>query len=67
MTREVTIANRVREVIRRAPGCTLDELMTHCPEYCREEVCLGVNRLHWEGHLVVSAIGPNAYTFQLWS
>jgi len=60
-----TIADRILEVVRRAPGCQLDELERSLPGLTWNQVFLEVDRMSRTGRVRVMSMGDGIYTVRL--
>ncbi len=62
MPQQETIADRILKVVRRAPGCQLDELENSLPGLTWNQIFLEVDRLSRMGQVRVMPIGNGTYT-----
>jgi len=51
MPQQATIGDRILEVVRVHPDCTLEEVTQQLPDRSWSDVCLEVDRLSRSGHL----------------
>jgi hypothetical protein len=65
MSQLETLADRILDAVRRAPGCQLDELMLSVPELTWNQVFLEVDRLSRTGQVRMTAMGKGTYTIWL--
>jgi DNA uptake protein ComE-like DNA-binding protein len=65
MPQQETIADRILKVVRRAPGCQLDELEQNLPGLTWNQIFLEVDRLSRMGQVEVMPIGNGTYTVRL--
>jgi len=60
-----TVADRILDAVRGAPGCQLDELVLSVPELTWNQVFLEVDRLSRTGQVRMMAMGKGTYTIWL--
>lgn len=60
-----TVADRILEAVRRAPGCQLDELGRRLPGLTWNQVFLEVDRLSRTGRARVMSMGDGIDTVRL--
>ncbi|MGH7773618.1 MAG: hypothetical protein ACREQA_15445 [Candidatus Binatia bacterium] len=60
-----TVAGRILEAVRRAPGCELDDLELRLPDLTWNQVFLEVDHLSRTGQVRVMAKGQGVYTVRL--
>lgn len=60
-----TVADRILEAVRRAPGCQLDELECSLPGLTWNQVFLEVDRMSRTGQVRVMSMGDGIYTVRL--
>lgn len=65
MPQQETIAHRILKVVRRAPGCQLDELEQILPGLTWNQIFLEIDRLSRIGQVQVMPIGNGTYTVRL--
>lgn len=65
MSQQGTVADRILEAMRRAPGCQLDDLVLCLPGLTWNQVFLEVDRLSRTGQVWVTAKGQGDYTVRL--
>ena len=65
MAEQETIGHRILKVVRRAPGCQLDELEQSLPGLTWNQIFLEVDRLSRMGQVEVMPIGNGTYTVRL--
>lgn len=65
MRQQETIVHRILKVVRRAPGCQLDELEQSLPGLTWNQIFLEVDRMSRMGQLEVRPIGNGTYTVRL--
>lgn len=65
MIEQDTITNRILDVVRQIPDCTLDELTRNCPDLPWNQIFLEVDRLSRAGELRLTSKGPGNYTVRL--
>ncbi len=65
MSQQGTVANRILDAVRRAPGCQLDELERRLPGLTWNQVFLEVDRLSQTGRVRVRPMGDGMYTVRL--
>jgi hypothetical protein len=65
MPQQETIADRILKVVRRAPGCQLDDLEDRLPGLTWNQIFLEVDRLSRMGQVRVMPIGNGTYTVRL--
>ncbi len=60
-----TVADQILEVVRRAPGCQLDELERSLPGLTWNQVFLEVDRMSRTGRVRMMSMGDGIYTVSL--
>ena len=65
MPEQETITDRILKVVRRAPGCQLDELEHSLPGLSWNQIFLEVDRLSRMGQVRVMPMGNGTYTVRL--
>ena len=60
-----TVADRILEAVRCAPGCELDGLELRLPDLTWNQVFLAIDRLSRTGQVRVTAKGLGVYTVRL--
>ena len=60
-----TVADRILDAVRGAPGCQLDDLVLSVPELTWNQVFLEVDRLSRTGQVRMMAMGKGTYTIWL--
>jgi hypothetical protein len=65
MIEQDTITNRILDVVRQVPDCTLDELTRNCPDLPWNQIFLEVDRLSRAGELRLTSKGVGNYTVRL--
>jgi hypothetical protein len=60
-----TVADRILEAVRCAPGCELDDLERRLPDFTWNQVFLAIDRLSRTGQVRVTAKGLGVYTVRL--
>jgi hypothetical protein len=65
MSEQKTVADRILKVVRRSPGCLLDDLECSCPGLTWNQVFLEVDRLSRTGQVRVQSKGEGIYTLTL--
>jgi len=60
-----TVADRILDAVRGAPGCQLDDLVLSVPELTWHQVLLEVARLSRTGQVRVTALRKGTYTIWL--
>jgi hypothetical protein len=59
------ITDRILNAIRQAPDCTLEELMSKCPDLTWGQLFLELNRLHRTGALKLTSKAMGSFTVSL--
>lgn len=62
MARSVTPADLIVETIAHHPGCSLDDVVTFCPELTWNQIFFEVDRLSRGGFLKLALVGAGLYT-----
>jgi len=65
MIEQGTITDRILDVVRQVPDCTLDELTRNCPDLPWNQIFLEVDRLSRSGELRLTSKGVGNYTVRL--
>jgi hypothetical protein len=65
MSQTETITDRILNVVRRAPGCQLDELEHSLPGFSWNQIFLEVDRLSRMGQVRVMPMGNGTYSVRL--
>ena len=65
MPQEETIAHRILKVVRRVPGCQLDELEQSLPGLTWNQIFLEIDHLSRIGQVQVMPLGDGTYTVRL--
>jgi hypothetical protein len=65
MAEQETIGHRILKVVRRAPGCQLDELEQSLPGLTWNQIFLEVDRLSRMGQVRVMPMGNGTYSVRL--
>jgi hypothetical protein len=65
MPQQEIIAHRILKVVRRAPGCQLDELEQSLPGLTWNQIFLEVDVLSRSGQLQLTSLGHGDYTLML--
>ena len=60
-----TVADRILEAVRSAPGCELDDLELRLPDLTWNQVMLEIDDLSRTGLVRVTAKGQGVYTVRL--
>lgn len=65
MVVQETVTNQILNAVRKAPDCTLEELMQNFQDLDWCKVFLEVDRLSRSGHLRLMSRGAGCYTVRL--
>ena len=65
MSGQETISDQILKVVRRVPGCQLDELEKSLPGLTWNQIFLEVDRLSRKGQVRVIPTGDGMYTVRL--
>jgi len=65
MSQQGTVADRILEAVRSAPGCELDDLELRLPDLTWNQVMLEIDDLSRTGLVRVTAKGQGVYTVRL--
>lgn len=65
MSQPGTVAHRILEAVRCAPGCELDDLELRLPDLTWNQVFLEIDHLSRTGQVRVTAKGQGVYTVRL--
>lgn len=59
---QISVTERVMDIITHNPGCQLDELVLACPDLSWSQVLLEVDRLSRNGQIRLKRQGMSTYT-----
>jgi hypothetical protein len=62
---QISVTERVMEIITHNPGCQLDELVLACPDLTWNQVFSEVDRLSRNGQVRLMQHGMGAYTLSV--
>lgn len=65
MAVSLTVSDRILEVMRTTPECSLDDLVRTCRDFSWQEVLLKVNHLSREGQLQVTLLSEKTFALRL--
>lgn len=65
MSPQETVADRILEAVRRAPGCQLDNLVLSLSGVTWNQVFLEVDRMSRTGQVCVTSVGEGTYMVEL--
>ena len=65
MAQQDTVAHRILDAVRRAPGIRIDELALTCPDFTWNQVFVAVGRLSRRRQLRTISMGNGVYTARL--
>jgi hypothetical protein len=62
---QISVTERVMEIITHNPGCQLDELVLACPDLTWNQVLSAVDRLSRNGRIRLGRQGISLYTLSV--
>lgn len=65
MLPQETVADRILEALRHAPGCQLDDSVLSLSGVTRNQVFLGVDRMSRTGRVSATSMGEGTYVIEL--
>lgn len=65
MLPQETVADRILEAVRHAPGCQLDDLVLSLSGVTWNQVFLEVDRMSRTGQVCVTSMGEGTYVIEL--
>ncbi len=65
MSQSAAVSARILDLVSRAPGCQLDELVLVCSDLTWNQVFLEIDRLSRVGHVRLRSAGRGVYTVWL--
>lgn len=60
--RQMATAQAVMDIVRRSPGCDLEDIIHECPELTWNQVFFEIDRLSREGDVILSLAEPGHYS-----
>ena len=67
MAYQLAVSDRILEVMRRIPDCSLDDLVLNCQDFPLQAVLIEVSRLSRVGQLQLTLVSMGSFTVQLLS
>lgn len=67
MAHQLAVSDRILEVMRRIPDCSLDDLVLNCQDFPLQAVLIEVSRLSRVGQLQLTLVSTGSFTVQMLS